>query len=36
MERIASQQFLLPIFPWFLEKFKPWTAVSAKFRLLLT
>ncbi|XP_062218903.1 C2 domain-containing protein At1g53590-like isoform X2 [Phragmites australis] len=27
MERVASQQFLLPIFPWFLEKFKPWTAV---------
>lgn len=31
MERVASQQFLLPIFPWFLEKFKPWTAVSIGF-----
>ncbi|KAK3152854.1 hypothetical protein QOZ80_2BG0164400 [Eleusine coracana subsp. coracana] len=29
MERVASQQFLLPIFPWFLEKFKPWTAKKA-------
>ncbi|CAL5022305.1 unnamed protein product [Urochloa decumbens] len=29
MERVASQQFLLPIFPWFLEKFKPWTARKA-------
>jgi Ca2+-dependent lipid-binding protein len=31
MERVASQQFLLPIIPWFLEKFKPWTAVSIQF-----
>lgn len=29
MERVTSQQFLLPIFPWFLEKFKPWTARKA-------
>ncbi|CAD6337154.1 unnamed protein product [Miscanthus lutarioriparius] len=29
MERVASQQFLLPIFPWFLENFKPWTARKA-------
>ncbi|KAJ1269970.1 hypothetical protein BS78_06G019000 [Paspalum vaginatum] len=29
MERISSQQFLLPIFPWFLEKFKPWTVRKA-------
>ncbi|CAN6244139.1 unnamed protein product [Urochloa humidicola] len=29
MERVVSQQFLLPIFPWFLEKFKPWTARKA-------
>ncbi|TVU32312.1 hypothetical protein EJB05_24037 [Eragrostis curvula] len=29
MEKVASQQFLLPIFPWFLEKFKPWTAKKA-------
>ncbi|KAL5203575.1 hypothetical protein ABZP36_008446 [Zizania latifolia] len=29
MERVASEQFLLPIFPWFLEKFKPWTARKA-------
>lgn len=27
MEQIASQRFLLPIVPWFLEKYKPWTAV---------
>ncbi|KAG2650586.1 hypothetical protein PVAP13_1NG162700 [Panicum virgatum] len=29
MERVVSQQFLLPIFPWFLQKFKPWTARKA-------
>jgi len=29
MENIASQKFLLPIIPWFLEKFKPWTARKA-------
>ncbi|MCL7047281.1 hypothetical protein MKW94_020868 [Papaver nudicaule] len=29
MERIASQQILLPIMPWFLEKYKPWTAKEA-------
>ncbi|KAG8058787.1 hypothetical protein GUJ93_ZPchr0002g25092 [Zizania palustris] len=29
MERVVSKQFLLPIFPWFLEKFKPWTARKA-------
>ncbi|XP_073110470.1 C2 domain-containing protein At1g53590 isoform X2 [Elaeis guineensis] len=29
MEQIASQQFLLPIIPWFLDKFKPWTARKA-------
>lgn len=27
MEQIASQRFLLPIIPWFLDKYKPWTAV---------
>ncbi|KAE8653820.1 C2 domain-containing protein [Hibiscus syriacus] len=26
MEQIASQKILLPIIPWFLEKYKPWTA----------
>ncbi|KAF3793130.1 C2 domain-containing protein [Nymphaea thermarum] len=26
MEQIASQKILLPIVPWFLEKYKPWTA----------
>ncbi|KAM5586489.1 C2 domain-containing protein [Rosa sericea] len=25
MEEIASQRVLLPIIPWFLEKYKPWT-----------
>ncbi|XP_074592643.1 C2 domain-containing protein At1g53590-like [Curcuma longa] len=29
MEQVASQQFLLPIIPWFLDKFKPWTAKKA-------
>eukprot|EP01018_Ginkgo_biloba_P025947 Gb_32708 [translate_table: standard] len=29
MERIASQEFLMPIIPWFLEKYKPWTAKKA-------
>lgn len=27
IEQIASQKILLPIIPWFLEKYKPWTAV---------
>ncbi|KAK8312460.1 hypothetical protein V6Z11_D01G041800 [Gossypium hirsutum] len=26
MEQIASQKILLPIIPWFLAKYKPWTA----------
>ncbi|CAN1841407.1 C2 domain-containing protein At1g53590 [Linum perenne] len=26
MEEITSQKILLPIIPWFLEKYKPWTA----------
>ncbi|OVA03946.1 C2 calcium-dependent membrane targeting [Macleaya cordata] len=29
MERIASQKILFPIIPWFLEKYKPWTAKEA-------
>ncbi|KAF4397915.1 hypothetical protein G4B88_019636 [Cannabis sativa] len=29
MEQIASQKILLPIIPWFLEKYKPWTAKQA-------
>ncbi|KAH9723635.1 calcium-dependent lipid-binding (CaLB domain) family protein [Citrus sinensis] len=29
MEQIASQKLLLPIIPWFLEKYKPWTAKKA-------
>lgn len=29
MEQIASQKILLPIIPWFLEKYKPWTAAKA-------
>ncbi|KAK8925785.1 C2 domain-containing protein [Platanthera zijinensis] len=29
MEKIVSQQLLLPIIPWFLDKFKPWTAKKA-------
>nr|POE51074.1 c2 domain-containing protein [Quercus suber] len=30
MEQIASQKILLPIIPWFLEKYKPWTAKKAE------
>jgi len=30
MEHIASQKILFPIIPWFLEKYKPWTAVWFK------
>ncbi|KAG2679764.1 hypothetical protein I3760_11G065600 [Carya illinoinensis] len=29
MEQITSQKVLLPIVPWFLEKYKPWTAKKA-------
>lgn len=29
MEQIASKHLLLPIIPWFLEKYKPWTAKQA-------
>ncbi|XP_077210274.1 C2 domain-containing protein At1g53590-like [Tasmannia lanceolata] len=29
MEQIASQKILLPIIPWFLDKYKPWTARKA-------
>ncbi|TQD85531.1 hypothetical protein C1H46_028897 [Malus baccata] len=29
MEQIASQKILIPIIPWFLEKYKPWTAKQA-------
>ncbi|XP_042478481.1 C2 domain-containing protein At1g53590-like [Macadamia integrifolia] len=29
MEQIASQKLLLPLIPWFLEKYKPWTAKKA-------
>lgn len=27
MEQITSQKILCPIIPWFLDKYKPWTAV---------
>lgn len=27
MEQIVSQKILLPLVPWFLEKYKPWTVV---------
>lgn len=30
MEDIVSQKILFPIIPWFLEKYKPWTAVCFK------
>ncbi|RZB82930.1 C2 domain-containing protein At1g53590-like isoform X1 [Glycine soja] len=29
MENIVSQKILFPIIPWFLEKYKPWTAKEA-------
>ncbi|KAK6934096.1 C2 domain [Dillenia turbinata] len=29
MEDIASKKILLPIIPWFLDKYKPWTAKKA-------
>ncbi|XP_047333884.1 C2 domain-containing protein At1g53590-like [Impatiens glandulifera] len=29
MEQIVSQKILLPIVPWFLQKYKPWTAKEA-------
>ncbi|XP_057461555.1 C2 domain-containing protein At1g53590-like [Actinidia eriantha] len=29
MEQIVSQNILLPIIPWFLQKFKPWTVKEA-------
>ncbi|CAH2053704.1 unnamed protein product [Thlaspi arvense] len=29
MEQIASQKILRPIIPWFLEKYRPWTAKQA-------
>ncbi|XP_059662796.1 C2 domain-containing protein At1g53590 isoform X2 [Cornus florida] len=29
MEHIVSQKILLPIIPWFLQKYKPWTAKEA-------
>ncbi|XP_025981409.1 C2 domain-containing protein At1g53590-like isoform X1 [Glycine soja] len=29
MEQITSQKILFPIIPWFLEKYKPWTAKEA-------
>ncbi|CAJ1957832.1 unnamed protein product [Sphenostylis stenocarpa] len=34
MEQIASQKILFPIIPWFLEKYKPWTAKEAVFQHL--
>uniref|UniRef100_A0ACD5XSS2 Uncharacterized protein n=2 Tax=Avena sativa TaxID=4498 RepID=A0ACD5XSS2_AVESA len=34
LERVASQQFLMPIFPWFINKFKPWTARKAEIQNL--
>uniref|UniRef100_A0ACD5Y1R8 Uncharacterized protein n=2 Tax=Avena sativa TaxID=4498 RepID=A0ACD5Y1R8_AVESA len=34
LERVASQQFLLPIFPWFINKFKPWTTRKAEIQNL--
>ncbi|XP_019242373.1 PREDICTED: C2 domain-containing protein At1g53590-like [Nicotiana attenuata] len=30
MEEIVSQKILLPIIPWFMQKYKPWTAVRVQ------
>ncbi|XP_031404930.1 C2 domain-containing protein At1g53590-like isoform X2 [Punica granatum] len=34
VEQIVSQKLLLPIIPWFLAKYKPWTLKEAKFQTL--
>lgn len=31
MEQIASEKILGPIIPWFLDKYRPWTAVCIRF-----
>ncbi|KAM7260703.1 hypothetical protein ACFE04_011376 [Oxalis oulophora] len=36
VEQIVSQKILLPIIPWFLEKYKPWTAQTLFFKLPVT
>lgn len=34
LEKLASQEILMPIIPWFLEKYKPWTAKKATIQQL--
>ncbi|KAI3411505.1 uncharacterized protein J3R85_017931 [Psidium guajava] len=34
LEQISSQKFLLPIVPWFLDKYKPWTVKEASIQRL--
>ncbi|KAL6570583.1 hypothetical protein OROGR_000133 [Orobanche gracilis] len=34
MEEIVSQKILLPIFPWFLKKYKPWTVKEVEIQHL--
>lgn len=34
LEQISSQRFLLPIVPWFLDKYKPWTVKEASIQHL--
>ncbi|KAK6134490.1 hypothetical protein DH2020_031772 [Rehmannia glutinosa] len=34
MEEIVSQKILLPIFPWFLKKYKPWTVKDVELQHL--
>ncbi|KAL6554306.1 hypothetical protein OROMI_019979 [Orobanche minor] len=34
MEEIVSQKILLPIFPWFLKKYKPWTVKDVEIQHL--
>ncbi|GMP66237.1 hypothetical protein CsSME_00026672 [Camellia sinensis var. sinensis] len=34
MEQIVSQKILLPVMPWFLQKYKPWTVVGVSTPLI--
>ncbi|KAF7849847.1 hypothetical protein BT93_L0213 [Corymbia citriodora subsp. variegata] len=34
LEQLSSQKFLLPIVPWFLDKYKPWTVKEASLQHL--
>ena len=36
MEQIASEKILGPIIPWFLDKYRPWTAVGILVKHILS